>query len=189
MVYKRVRGWTRGGASPYRHLLSTPPPPPPLRINTKLRSVCFLSFAEAMMMWWRYSSDISNKKRVFKVTYQTRVGVFLWAMIGCASIIFGRNFWGAFFRKNIASIICTFDEFCSTKLPFIYHATIFWPEISITGKFKLLIVTFMGPWCQRKWHWTNKHTRIISLVTKVDNILLDLHNFSPPTQPHSIIYC
>ena len=66
-------------------------------------------------------------------------------MIDCASIIFGQNFWGAFFRKNIASIICTFDEFCRTKLPFIYHATIFWPEISVTGKLKLLIVTFMGP--------------------------------------------
>ena len=165
-------------------------PPTPLLINTIFRTVCFLSFAEAMMMWWRYSSDISNKKRVFKVTYQTRVGVFLWAMTDCASIIFGQNFLGAVFRKNIASIICTFDEFCSTKLPFIYHATIFWPEISVnvTGKFKLLIVTFMGPWCQRKWHWT-KHTGIISLVTKVDNILLDLHNFSPPTQHHSIIYC
>ena len=71
--------------------------------------------------------------------------MFLWAMIDCASIIFGQNFWRAFFRKNIASIICTFDEFCRTKLPFIYHATIFWPEISVTGKFKLLIVTFMGP--------------------------------------------
>ena len=96
-----------------------------MRINTKLRSVCFLSFAEAMMMRWRYSSDISNKKRVFKVTYQTRVGVFLWAMIDCASIIFVQNFWGLFSEKNISSIICTFDEFCRTKLPFIYHATIF----------------------------------------------------------------
>ena len=176
MVYKRVRGWTWGGASPYKHLLSTPPPT--LRINTKLRSVSFLSFVEAMMMWWRYSSDMSNKKRVFKVTYQTRVGLFLWAMIDCASIIFWAKFFGAVFRKNIVSIICTFDEFYSTKLPFIYHATIFWPDI----------VTFMGPWCLRKWHCT-KHTCIISSVTKVDNILLDLHNFSHPTQPHPITYC
>ena len=26
MVYTRVRGWTSGGASPYKHLLNTPPP-------------------------------------------------------------------------------------------------------------------------------------------------------------------
>ena len=33
MVYERVRGWTsgpRGGASPYKALLSAPPPPPGL---------------------------------------------------------------------------------------------------------------------------------------------------------------
>ena len=27
MVYTRVRGWTSGGASPYKHLLNTPLPP------------------------------------------------------------------------------------------------------------------------------------------------------------------
>ena len=42
MVYKTVRGWTSGGASPYKNLLSSPPPPP-------FRSPCRRSFVRSLL--------------------------------------------------------------------------------------------------------------------------------------------
>ena len=60
----------------------------------------------------------------------------------CDSIIVGmirhheHNFH-LFSEKYTASISCTFDQFCSTKLLFTDHATIFFrPEVTVTGKFK-----------------------------------------------------
>ena len=43
MVYKTVRGWTSGGASPYKNLLSSPPPTP------HFRSPCRRSFVRSLL--------------------------------------------------------------------------------------------------------------------------------------------
>ena len=82
----------------------------------------------------------------------------------CDSIIVGmirhheHNFL-LFSEKYTASISCTFDQFCSTKLLFTDHATIFFGPRSvlqanlsnnITSFACLSVVSFMGPCSHRK---------------------------------------
>ena len=56
MVYKRVRVWVWGGASPYKTFLSTPPPPGGLVVN---------------------QGPIREREFIAKITQNTRTRVFV----------------------------------------------------------------------------------------------------------------
>ena len=59
-------------------------------------------------------------------------------------------------EKSTASIICTFDWFCSSKLSFFdYATTLFWPQISfdsVADKFKQQI-NFLSAYCHIHETW------------------------------------
>ena len=85
-------------------------------------------------------------------------------------------------EKSTASIICTFDWFCSSKLSFFDYATnLFWPEISfdsVLGKFKQQI-NILSAYCHIHETWVSEEMtqnsfrrtqriRITSSVTQDD---------------------